>query len=87
MARRQGATLFVTHVVPKEPNFGLPMDLMPREQNTAHWHAQQQLEKLQRSDVLQGVALRKDGEFASADTDLQQAYYGLGSIAYQIPAR
>jgi tetratricopeptide (TPR) repeat protein len=27
------------------------------------------------------VDLRKDGEFAAADTDLQQAYYGLGSIA------
>lgn len=27
------------------------------------------------------VSIRKDGEFATADTDLQQAYYGLGSVA------
>lgn len=29
------------------------------------------------------VGIRKDGEFATADTDLQQAYYGLGSVAVQ----
>jgi tetratricopeptide (TPR) repeat protein len=29
------------------------------------------------------VNLRKDGEFAKADADLQQAYYGLGSVAVQ----
>jgi nucleotide-binding universal stress UspA family protein len=56
LARREGASVFVTHVVASEPNLGVPMDPLPREQNAAHLHAQRELEKLRRSDVLQGVA-------------------------------
>ncbi len=56
IARRERATLFLTHVLSPEPRLEIPLDPLPAEQDIARLRAQRQMEKLQRSGVLKDVA-------------------------------
>jgi nucleotide-binding universal stress UspA family protein len=55
IARRERATLLLTHVLAPEPKLEIPMDPLPAEQDLARLRAQRKMEKLQRSGILRDV--------------------------------
>lgn len=49
------ATLFVLHVVPPEPNLGVPLDPMPRAMDTALAEGERQMDAFVRGGTLKGL--------------------------------
>ncbi|MGI9101332.1 MAG: universal stress protein [Terriglobales bacterium] len=65
MARRFGATLFITHIISPNATPYVPMDSLPAEHDYVRNRAQMELEKLARSAVLNDIereALLRQGE-------------------------
>ncbi len=56
VAKREGGTLFIAHVLPREPRPPISMEPRASELNVVRLHAQQHFEQLERSALLRDVA-------------------------------
>lgn len=73
LAKRFGATIFVTHVLPAEPRLPVAVEAMPPEQVVDRAVAVQEMERLERSGALAGIkheAIVQRGEYAAVLGDV-----------------
>ncbi len=72
-AKRYGATVLVTHVLPEEARLPVAVESLPTEQDIGLRVAQQEMERLERSGALQGVLhtpIIERGSFSTVLEDL-----------------